>query len=140
MNLTLEHCVAYLRSLHPRDTCGIRRNPYQTFISRVAKFVTGEGSGYAYLGGNRLDTPSGYAWLSPQLARIAQQFDDCQVDDVAAYDVDENGLTYGTYIHLVCGKWFNEYCQRDVLKTYSPDVYHRYYKTHRKKCSSRSSK
>jgi len=132
MNLTVEHCYNYLRSLHPRDVCGIRGNPYQTFIARVAKFATGKSQGFAYTGsGDTLCTPEGYKHLSPQVARIAQAFEDCTANDFDAYDVDENGLTSGRYQELACGKWFERYRARHCMKAYTPGVYLKYYKKHR---------
>ena len=128
MNLTVKHCYQYLRSLHLNSVCGIRGNPWQTLIARVAKHKEGATQGYAYNGGDILCTPKGYKYLSPSVARIAQAFEDCTYDDFGAYDCDENGLTLGAYQQLPCGEWFKVYHWRECLKNYSPDIYNRYYK------------
>ena len=128
MIITIKNCSEYLTHLNLKDVCGIRKNLHETFISRVAKHTNGVSNGYAYTGGNLLNTPQGYTHLSPQIAQIAESFDDCPFNDFAAYDVDENGLTYGAYISLPCGRWFKEYKKKDTLKAYSPEVYRRYYK------------
>lgn len=127
MNITTEHCSNYIRSLDHRDVCGIRGNSWQTLIARVAKFTTGKSQGYAYEGGDILNTPEGPKRLSPQIARIARAFDECRTNDFGAYDVDENGLTMGIYTQLPCGKWYWEYYHSSCMKAYSPDVYRRYY-------------
>jgi hypothetical protein len=127
MNLTIAHCYNYLRSLDLDSLCGIRGNPYETLIVRVAKFTTGKSQGFAYAGGDILWTGDGNAHrLSPQTARIAQAFEDCKTSDFDAFPVDEDGLTYGAYIQLPGGKWFEDYRRLDSLKAHSPDVYRKY--------------
>jgi hypothetical protein len=133
MNLTIQHCYNYLRSLDLDDVCGIRGNPWQTLIARVAKHASGKSQGFAYDGGDTLCSPEGYKHLSPQVAKIAQAFEDCKANDFRAYPVDENGLTYGVYIRLTCGQWFDEYRRLDCMKAYSPDMYNKYYKKSRKR-------
>jgi hypothetical protein len=137
INITAAHCYNYLRSLHPQSVCGIRGNPWQTFIARVAKHTAGKETGFAYVGGGMIATPEGYKYLSPQIARIAQEFEDCQVNDFDAYDTDENGLTAGVYRRLECGAWFKEYHGREMMKVYSPDMYEKYYTRKRRKRRSR---
>lgn len=131
-NITVEHCYQYLRSLHLDSVCGVRGNPWQTLIGCVAKHKAGVTQGYAYHGGDILCTPDGYQYLSPLVARIGEQFEECQMNDFDAYDCDENGLTVRVYKQLKCGKWFDEYCITDNRKIYSPDVSNRYSKKPRK--------
>lgn len=126
MNLTVKHCFEYLRSLHPASVCGIRGKPTQTLIARIAKHATGTQYGFAYQGGDILEIPSGkYVRLTGSVQRIAQEFEDCRVNDFGAYDVDEDGLTKGVYTRISIGAWYKSYHFNDCLKAYSPDVYQR---------------
>jgi hypothetical protein len=116
-------------STNPKNTCGIRNNPTETLIARVAKFKTG--STYAYQGGDIIMTPEGYRYLAPSVAKIAMDFEQCKINDFAAYDVHENALSIGCYGRSSIGSWLSDYHGQKMAKVYSPDIYNRYYRGRR---------
>ena len=108
--LNIRDLYGYVNSLtHEDSIIGIRHDHFKTFIAMAAKHKVGAETGYAYVGGELLCTPTGYAPLSWSIKAIAIAFDQYTRDDLRAWDADERALTKGAYLRSFLADWYWNY-------------------------------